>query len=312
MSTKNMSKMASVRNRFKAISQSRRTLAILTFAPLIIFYLFIWVAPITYNLVMSFFERSIYETTAEMTWVGLGNYVDLLTDPAFWDAFIKGSTYTVVTTVLSLVLGLVFALAINERFFGQGLARTLMILPYLIPTLVVAFIWEWMLNPSGILTYYLAQINLAPPSTDYFSSTTYAMPALIVASTWKYTAFAFFTILARLQAIPDSYYERVKMEGGTKIDAFRDITLPNLRGVIFLVLLVRGIFLFNKFDIIWITTQGGPVGATTTLPIMIYNITFSNLALGKATALAGILFGILAVAATVYFVTLNPEEEVTG
>lgn len=312
MSTKNVSGWTSVKNRLEAISQSRRTLAILTFAPLIIFYLFIWVTPISYNFVMSFFERSIYETTADMTWIGFGNYIDLLTDPVFWDAFMKGTTYTIITTVLSLVFGLAFALAINERFFGQSLAQTIMILPYLVPTLVVAFIWEWMLNPSGILTYYLAQINIAPPSIDYFSSTTYAMPALIVASTWKYAAFAFFTILARLQAIPDSYYERVKMEGGTKIDAFRDITLPNLRGVIFLVLLVRGIFLFNKFDIIWITTQGGPVGATTTLPIMIYNITFSNLALGKATALAGILFGILAVVATVYFVTLNPEEEVTG
>lgn len=294
----------------KKIDQNRRLLALLTFVPLLVFYFLNWVLPIGYSFYISFFERTIYST--EMTWVGLGNYISVLQDPIFVEAFVNGVIYTVGTTVASLILGLLFALAVNQRFFGQSLTRTAMILPYLTPTVVVAFVWTWMLAPNGIITHYLSIFGLISGDTGLFSSTTYAMPALIVASTWKYASFAFFTILARLQAIPDSYYERVQTEGGTKLDAFKDITLPNLRGVLFLVLLVRGIFLFNKFDIIWIATRGGPLSATTTLPVMIYNIMFSDLALGEATALAGILAGILAVVAMIYFVTLNPEQEVTG
>lgn len=294
----------------KKIDQNRRLLALLTFVPLLVFYFFNWFLPIGYSFYISFFNRSIYST--EMTWAGLENYMSILQNPLFLEAFINGGIYTIGTTVASLVLGLLFALAVNERFMGQSLTRTAMILPYLTPTLVVAFVWTWMLAPNGIITHYLSVFGLVSGNTGLFSSSTYAMPALVVASTWKYASFAFFTILARLQAIPDSYYERLQTEGGTKLDAFKDITLPNLRGVLFLILLVRGVFLFNKFDIIWIATRGGPLDATTTLPVMIYNIMFSQFSLGKATALAGILAGILAVVAMIYFVTLNPEQEVTG
>lgn len=287
---------------------SRRLLAVVTFAPLILFFVTIWFLPILYSLGLSFFERSVLST--EMTWVGLGNYASLLGDSEFWLALWNGALYAVSTTTLSILLGLLFALLVNKPFFGQRLTRTMMMLPYMVPSVVTIALWKWILAPSGIVNHYLQRLGLTGSNIEFFSSVTWAMPSLVVASTWIYTAFAFFTILARLQSIPDSYYERAKVEGATRLQMFRDITLPNLRGVILLVALVRGIFLFNKFDLIFVATKGGPLGATTTLPIMIYEIVFMNYSLGRGTALAGVLFVILSVGATVYFRVFKPSKEV--
>lgn len=289
---------------------SRRLLAVLTFAPLILFFVTIWFIPILYSLGLSFFERSVLST--EMAWVGFGNYQSLLGDGEFWLALWNGAIYAVSTTTLSILLGLLFALLVNKPFFGQRLTRTMMMLPYMVPSVVTIALWKWILAPSGITNYYLQSLGLTETNIEFFSSVTWAMPSLVVASTWIYTAFAFFTILARLQSIPDSYYERAKVEGATQLQMFRDITLPNLRGVILLVALVRGIFLFNKFDIIFVATKGGPLGATKTLPIMIYEVVFMNYDLGRGTALAGILFVILSVGAVVYFRVFEPSKEVTS
>jgi multiple sugar transport system permease protein len=205
-----------------------------------------------------------------------------------------------------------FALLVNKPFFGQRLTRTMMMLPYMVPSVVTIALWQWILAPSGITNYYLQSVGITNSNIEFFSSITWTMPSLVIASTWIYTSFAFFTILARLQGIPDSYYERAKVEGATQLQMFRDITLPNLRGVILLVALVRGIFLFNKFDIIYVATKGGPLGATTTLPIMIYEVIFMDYSLGRGTALAGILFVILSVGAVVYFRVFQPSKEVTA
>lgn len=289
---------------------SRRLLAILTFAPLIVFFVTIWFLPILYSLGLSFFERSVLST--EMTWIGLGNYASLLTDGEFWRALWNGAIYAVATTTLSILLGLLFALLVNKPFFGQRLTRTMMMLPYMVPSVVTIALWKWILAPSGITNHYLQRLGLTGSNIEFFSSVTWAMPSLVIASTWIYTAFAFFTILARLQSIPDSYYERAKVEGATQFQMFRDITLPNLRGVILLVALVRGIFLFNKFDLIFVATKGGPLGATKTLPIMIYEVVFMGYDLGRGTALAGILFVILSVGAVIYFRVFQPSKEVAA
>jgi len=136
------------------------------------------------------------------------------------------------------------------------------------------------------------------------------MAAVVVSSVWKFGSFAFFILLARLQAIDPDLYERARVEGATTWQAFRDITLPHLRGAILIILLVRGIWMFNKFDIIYLATRGGPLDATTTLPIWVYELSFDTVAFGQATALAGLMFFLLAIVAAVYFAVFEPEQEV--
>lgn len=285
----------------------RRLLVLISFLPLLAFFVVVWLVPIGYALWMSLFTSPI----GSPAFVGGANYIDLLTTSEFWYFLWNSVLYAVSTTVLSLLIGLGLALVVNQRVRGGNVLRTMMIFPYLIPTLVVVFMWKFILSPQvGVLNQWLLQGGLIQDSIAFFGSTTWAMPAVIVTSVWKFGSFAFFILLARLQAIDPDLYERARVEGASTWQAFRDITLPNLRGAILIILLVRGIWMFNKFDIIFLSTHGGPLKATTTLPIRIYELAFNAVEFGSATALAGIMFFFLAGTATVYFAVFEPEQEV--
>jgi multiple sugar transport system permease protein len=187
-----------------------------------------------------------------------------------------------------------------------------MIFPYLLPTLVVIFIWQFLFDPNiGVLNQWLVDFGVVADPIAFFSTIEWAMAAVAVTSVWKFGSFAFFILLARLQAIDPNLYERARVEGASTWQAFRDITVPHLRGAILIILLVRGIWMFNKFDIIYLATRGGPLNATTTLPIRVYELAFNEVNFGGATALAGIMFFLLAGVAVVYFKAFEPEKEVT-
>ncbi len=295
------------RTRPQQLFNGRRFLLLVCFLPLVIFFTVIWVLPILYALNMSLFSNP----TQEATFVGLANYTELLSSPDFWTFLWNSVVYALSTTILSLLVGLGLALVVNQRIKGRSVLRTMMIFPYLIPTLVVIFLWKFILDPNvGILNQFLVDAGLIAEPIGFFSSLKWAMAGVVVTSVWKFGSFSFFILLARLQAIDPDLYERARVEGATTWQAFRDITFPHLRGAIFIILLVRGIWMFNKFDIIWLSTNGGPLKATTTLPIRVYQLAFNEVNFGGATALAGIMFFLLAVVATVYFRVFNPSEEV--
>ncbi|WP_338728420.1 sugar ABC transporter permease [Haladaptatus sp. DJG-WS-42] len=298
----------SLKNRLRTPDLDGSTwLLLVSFVPLVAFFIVVWVVPIAYALGMSLFQ----EPVRNPVFVGLGNYVSLLTEPTFWGFLWNSVVYAIATTGLSLVLGLGLALVVNQKIRGGAALRTLMIFPYLLPTLVVIFMWKFILDPNiGVLNQVLENAGLIAEPIAFFSTLTWAMPAVVITSVWKFASFAFFILLARLQAIDPDLYERARVEGATTWQAFRDITMPHLRGAILIILLVRGIWMFNKFDIIYLTTRGGPLQETTTLPIRVFQIAFNEVNFGEATALAGIMFFLLAAAAVVYFRTFAPETEV--
>lgn len=278
------------------------------FIPIAAFFLLVWAFPIAYALGMSLFE----DPTRAPTFVGVQNYIEILTTWSFWRYLWYSVIYAVSTTVLSLLLGLVLALAVNRELRGGSALRTLMIFPYLLPTLVVIFLWTFMLDANvGIVNQWLQSIGILDESVAFFSTTAWAMPAVVITSVWKFGSFSFFIILARLQAIDPALYERAQIEGASAWQVFRDITAPQLRGAVLIILLVRGIWMFNKFDIIYLSTRGGPIDVTTTLPIRVYELAFSAIDFGAATALAGIMFAILAGTASVYFAVFKPAQEVS-
>jgi len=287
---------------------SARLLLLLALVPLGLFFALLWFGPMLYTLVLSFFA----DPLGEAQFVGLGNYVSILTSETFPFYLWNSVLFAVSTTLLSLVVGLGFALVVDEQLTGRQGLRTLMIFPYLLPTVVVVFLWILLLDQNlGLVNRILVELGLISGPIAFFSTGALAMPSIVTASVWKWGSFAFFILLANLQAIPDTYYERAQVQGASPWQQFRDITLPNLRNAILLILLVRGIWMFNKFDIIWLTTRGGPINLTTTLPIQIYDLAIRSSSFGAATALAGIMFAILTVAGVVYFVALEPEAEVT-
>ena len=302
-----MSTATSVKSSFASLDE-RQLLLLATFVPFAVFFMVVWVIPIGYALWMSLLN----DPTGAASFTGLSNYVEILTSSDFSKFLWNSIVYAVSTTVLSLLVGLGLALVVNQQIRGGGILRTMMIFPYLLPTLVVIFIWKFILDPNvGVLNQWLVQVGLVEDPVAFFSTIQWAMPAVVVTSVWKFGSFAFFILLARLQAIDPNLYERARVEGASTWQAFRDITVPHLRGAILIILLVRGIWMFNKFDIIYLSTRGGPLGATTTLPIRVYEIAFNEVDFGGATALAGIMFFLLAGVAVVYFRVFEPEKEVT-
>jgi len=302
--------MGAARQRLPALPRvtAARAFLVAALLPLGLFFALLWFGPMLYTLAMSLFA----DPLGDGRFVGLGNYVDILTADPFVPFLWNSVVFAVSTTVLSLVVGLGFALVVDEKMAGRHTLRTLMIFPYLLPTVVVVFLWTLLLDQNlGLVNRLLLDLGLVASPVAFFSEVELAMPSIVVASIWKWGSFAFFILLANLQAIPDTYYERAQVQGASPWQQFRDITFPHLRGAILLILLVRGIWMFNKFDIIWLTTSGGPVEATTTLPIWIYDLAIRAGSFGAATALAGVMFALLAAVGVVYFVVLEPEAEVT-
>lgn len=301
-----MSTVTSVKSTVTRLDE-RQFLLLATFIPFAAFFTVVWLIPIGYALWMSLLN----DPTGAASFSGLSNYVEILTSSDFPMFLWNSVVYAISTTVLSLLVGLGLALVVNQRIRGGSVLRTMMIFPYLLPTLVVIFIWKFILDPNvGVLNQWLVQAAIVEDPIAFFSTISWAMPAVVITSVWKFASFAFFILLARLQAIDPDLYERARVEGASTWQAFRDITLPHLRGAILIILLVRGIWMFNKFDIIYLSTRGGPLGATTTLPIRVYEIAFEAVDFGNATALAGIMFFLLAGVAVVYFYAFEPEKEV--
>lgn len=301
-----MSTATSVKSSLADVDE-RRLLLLATFVPFAAFFTLVWLFPITYALGMSLFE----DPTGAASFAGLSNYLEILTSSDFPLFLWNSVLYAVSTTVLSLVVGLSLALVVNQKIRGGSVLRTMMIFPYLLPTLVVIFIWKFLFDPNiGVLNQWFVEWGLVSEPIAFFSTIQWAMASVVVTSVWKFGSFAFFILLARLQAIDPNLYERARVEGASTWQAFRDITVPHLRGAILIILLVRGIWMFNKFDIIYLSTRGGPLDATRTLPIWVYELAFDEVNFGGATALAGIMFFLLAGVAVVYFKAFEPEKEV--
>lgn len=270
----------------------------------IAFALTLWLFPIGYG-----FWASVHTNVVDSAqFVGLQNYVAVVEHDLFWKTIRNTFVFAVTTTVTSVGLGLAFALAVNQGIRGGSLARTLILFPYLIPTVVIVFLWQFMLNQNtGLINEALLWLGVIEEGIRFFGTTDTAMPAIIAMSTWVYAAFAFFILLAQLQSIEKALYERATVEGANTWEKFRDITYPHIRTTLLLVVFLRGIWLFNHFDLIFISTRGGPVNATLTVPILIYKLIFEDFAFGQGAALGSLLFFVLLGGAVVYFKLLERE-----
>ncbi|MFG1360553.1 carbohydrate ABC transporter permease [Xanthobacter pseudotagetidis] len=256
------------------------------------------VAPVAYAISLSFYRMDSFVGAPQ--WAGLDNYARVLSDWTFWRALINGFVYSLGTIVLQVTLGIGFALVLNQVFPLRNIVRGLSILPYLLPTVVVVLTFKWMVDGSiGVLTAVIAALGLPPVS--WFESPAAAMTSVILVSVWMWTPFVTTTFLAALQTVPASLYEAAKVDGTNAVQRFFHITLPMLKPILTVIVLLRAVWMFNKFDVIWLLTQGGPVGATEHLAILSYKTAFSLFDIGGGAAIATISFLILSVAVFIYF-----------
>ena len=269
--------------------------------------LLLGIYPIARVLTLAFQQRSMISADAPAVWVGLDNFRSVLGSAQFLNALVNNIVFTVGTVGIQLIVGLAIALLLHQKFFARNVFRSLILFSYVVPIVVTAIIWRFMVNESvGILYHAIRNSHLPIPNT-WFASTKTAMAAVILIAAWKFFPFMVINFLARLQTIDEQLYEAAKVDGAGAWQTFRHITLPSLMPVIVIVLLLRTIWTFNNWDVIALLTKGGPMRSTTTLPILVYNTMFAEFSAGRAAATAFIMTMILMVGMFFYLRSLQPR-----
>lgn len=255
------------------------------FPYLILFSLFL-VTPVVVGLVVSFTE---WRIIGNPSFVGFRNYIELFHSERFRGALQHTAIIAGLVVPVNLVGGLLVALLVNKNIKGRGFARVVIFSPYVIMVSTVAIIWLWIFNQNfGLANYYLSLLNL--PSLPWLTSGTFAMISVSITTNWWVLGFCMVLFLAGLQAIPMHLYEAARIDGASTFQRFWYITLPQLRPIIFFVLVIRTMEVFRMFGQIYLMTQGGPVGATTTLVYYIYQAAFRTWRMGYASAAAYVMF----------------------
>ena len=251
--------------------------------PALILLSLVTVYPLVYVFYLSLYRRLLIFDISRF--VGFENYLFLFRDDRFWNA-LKNTIYFTVTSVsLELLLGLFIAILLNRTFRFKGMMRAIILIPWAIPTVVSAKMWEWMYNTDfGVLNYILGM------KINWLGSPFWAMNAAIFMDVWKTTPFVAILLMAGLQVIPQEIYHAARVDGAGSFAIFRKITLPLLKPVILVVLLFRTLDAFRVFDAIYVLTGGGPANTTETLSIYAYKVLFQTLQFGYGSALSVVIF----------------------
>ena len=266
------------------------------------------VYPVLFGAWLSLFDKhSIFPCER---FIGLANYLAVFADEEFWRSVRLCTVYALTTIVLQLALGVGAALLLHQAFPGRNVLRAIVIFPYVIPTVVAIILWKWLLNSQfGLVNYTLEAAGvIATPIS--FMGRDWIMASLILVSVWQFFPFVVLAVLARLQTIPLELYEAATVDGAGAFRRFVHVTLPHLASVLFVVVLLRSIWMFTKFDTPWLMIQGG--GAETyirTLPVYTYMRTFAYYEAGRGAAMAVLMFLMLAAAAAIYFRLWRREEQ---
>ncbi len=243
---------------------------------------------------------------AHIRFVGVGNYARLLRDPVFWSAVTNTLEFTASSVMLGFLLGL--ALAVLTEHLPPPLlwARGALLTPWAIPVIVVAFLFRYMLDQQvGIITYLLLRLHVFAAAVPWLASLQWAMPAVVLANVWSQTPFYLLMFVAALRGIPDEIRDAARIDGAGGWQEFRHITVPYLQNTMVVSSLIMIINNFNNFPLIWAMTGGGPVYATTTLVVYIFQLAFAQFNIGYAAAVGTIWLAVLLLLAIVYIRALQ-------
>ena len=241
--------------------------------------------------------------------VGFDNFIWVLSSRDFYNGLWRSFIWVFGSVALEMVIGLGLALLLNQAFALRGAARALVLAPYLIPTIVAVLTWRFMFHDLvGILNYFLISTGITDSPVLWLSNRRYAMLAVIIVGVWKFLPFVVIAILGILQAIPNEQYEAAQIDGASSFQQFWRITLPYILPVFILTALLRTIWNFNKFDIIYLLTGGGPLKSTTTVPLLIYDKAFADFDMSRAAAIAVAAFVIMAVLLSLYLFAMKRAE----
>lgn len=267
------------------------------------------VYPLLYSVLQSFFDVGLREVVqGGAQWAGLDNYVDQLGRSRFWYSFFISIVYAAGSVVLTFASGLGLALLLRRAFRGRNVLRALILIAWVLPTVVSANVWRWLLDGSyGLLNAGLRAVGLLDGDLFWLGRPGTAIAAVILATAWSFAPFAMILLSAGLEGISRTLYEAARIDGASPWQQFRYITRPQLRPVALAALLLIFIYTFKTFDTIFLMTAGGPGGATTTLPVYAYNEAFEFSRFDTAAVATTVLMVVPIVLSVAYFRTLRKE-----
>jgi multiple sugar transport system permease protein len=264
--------------------------------------------PVGYSVWLSFTNK--HSIDPEYDYVGLSNYGKLFAEPIFWSSFWRGTIWAVSTVVLQVILGLGAALLLNQAFPGRGVVRGFTLFPYMLPTIVTILLWKWMLSATyGPVNYVLESVGITKEPVVWLGSN-WLMAATILVGVWQFFPFVVISLLARLQTINLTLYEAAHIDGANVWQRFFYITLPQLRNVLFVVILLRTFFMFTKFDVPWLMATGGGLQVLIqNMPVYAFRKTFGFFQAGQGAAISVLLFVMLIGLTLIFFSVYRREEE---
>src|SRR4051794_4911452 len=293
---------AGATRRWPSHRQRERLAQLMFLIPAAIYMLAFFGYPVVKNFAMSFqkYTTSTFYT-GEAPWTGLDNYREVVSSPVFSKAMVNTVLFTVGSIAGQFVIGLALALFFRRRFPLNGVLRSLILLPWLIPLIVSSAVWRWILDKdNGALNRFLAAIHVAPGHPGWLTSTSLALVAVIMVNIWIGIPFNLTILYGGLQDIPDDLYEAAALDGASGWQRFRYVTWPLLRPVVSVVLVLGVVYTIKVLDVILGLTNGGPANASQTIATQSYHLSFQQFDFGQGAALGNILIAISLLFAIIY------------
>ena len=270
-------------------------------APSLIGVLLFLVIPIVFVIFLSLVR---WNMLTPMKWVGLSNYVDIFEFDGFGHSLVVTLYYVILNIPIQTAFALGMAMLLQRKHAGSGLIRVIAVLPFLSTPVAMGVVWNWIFNPStGLINETLAHIGITGPA--WLSNAATAMPVIAFANIWQYAGYNMLFFLAGLAAIPATVYEAAALDGATKWQQFRRVTLPLLRPTMLFVLVTGVIGSFQVFDTVYVMTAGGPGNATEVASKNIYDTAFAGFRIGEASAMSVVLFLVILAITIIQFRWFN-------
>ena len=277
-------------------------------APVLIFIIIVYGYPLLLTFKYSFQNVSLIGN--DSTFVGFENFKNVLTNPKLYSTIILTFKWTLLTVFLKISISFIIALFLNGKIYIRKLNRFLVLIPWAIPQVVAAILWSWILDGQyGYLNYFLEQIGAISGPLSWLSDTSLAFISTAIVDAWMGIPLVTMMFLSALSNIPEPLYEAAKIDGANIFKRFIHITLPSIKTVFFIILNLTTIWTFNSFNVIYVLTKGGPMRATETIIIKIYEESIGKYNLGISSTLSVIVFVILTTLSLIYFKQINKGEK---
>ena len=276
--------------------------------PATLFLIMVRIYPLFKGMALGFTNSKLLGKNVDF--VGFENFIYLIHDKVFWSSLSFTFIYTISVVASAYLFGLLIAILMNKSIRGRGIFRAMFLVPWVIPAVVAGASWQWSLNDqTGIINNILLYIGLIDKPLLFLASPFMAQLTVIIEGSWKSYPFICLSLLAGLQNIPNELYESAKIDGANKLQSFINITMPMLKHVTMMVIVLMTIWTMNNFDNIYLLTMGGPANSTNVVSILSYYTAFYRFDLGYASAISTFMLCVMMILAIGYMKVVNRGED---